>query len=118
MTSQRQSRSDFQNASSLLEKLDKIVKGMYSGVNHTLSRNLIMELRNAYLEANETLERLSEHIKIQKMEDVPIGQNTFIDAAELQNNQRKDLEESRKSYRQSQSNALVMSKVMANKTKP
>jgi len=117
MSSQRQSRSDFQNASSLLEKLDKIVKGMYSGVSHTLSRNLIMELKNAYLEANENLDRLSEHIKTQKMEDVPIGQNTFIDAAVLQNNQRKDLEESRKLYRQSQANALMMSKVLGSKTK-
>ena len=117
MTSQRQSRSDFQNASSLLEKLDKIVNGMYSGVNYTLSRNLIMELRNAYLEANENLERLSEHIKSQRMEDVPIEPNTCIDSTELQSNQRKDLEESRKLYRQSQSNALVMSKIMGSKTK-
>lgn len=114
MSSQRQSRADFQTASSMLEKLDKIVKGMYSGVNHTLSRNLIMELRNAYLEADETLERLREHIKNQKMEDVPIGQNTFADAVELHTNQRKEIEESRRSYKQSQTNALVMAKVMKN----
>lgn len=91
---------------------------MYSGVNHTLSRNLIMELRNAYLETEETLGRLNEHIKNQKMEDVPIGQNSFADAVELHNNQRKDIEESRRSYRQAQSNAVVMAKVVGNtKTK-
>ena len=117
MTSQRQSRADFQTASSMLEKLDKIITGMYSGVNHTLSRNLHVELRNAHIQAEETLEKLREHIKNQKMEDVPVGPNSFVDVAEMHNQQRKDLEESRKAHRQSQSNALIMSKIMASKPK-
>eukprot|EP00112_Aurelia_sp_Birch-Aquarium-sp1_P018125 Seg4285.3 transcript_id=Seg4285.3/GoldUCD/mRNA.D3Y31 product="hypothetical protein" protein_id=Seg4285.3/GoldUCD/D3Y31 len=117
MTSQRQSRADFQTASSMLEKLDKIITGMYSGVNHTLSRNLHVELKNAHIQAEETLEKLREHIKNQKMEDVPVGPNSFGDVAEMHNQQRKDLEEARKAHRQSQSNALLMSKIMASKPK-
>ena len=115
MTSQRQSRSDFQNASVLLEKLDKTVRGMYKGVNHTLSKNLLYELKRSYQDGENTVERLKDHIKTQKMQDVQVGQNSF---AEVNTQQIKDvIEESRKSHRQAQSNAVLMSKALNNKYK-
>lgn len=117
MTSQRQNRIDLQNASVLLEKLDKIATGMYNGVDHTLSKNLLSELRKANLEANETLEKLTEVVKNQKLEGIPIGQNSFVDVVEINNHQKKDIEESKLLHRQCQSNALLMAKAMGAKSK-
>ncbi len=117
MTSQRQSRSDLQTASGLLERLDKICTGLYNGVDHTLSRNLLPELKKANFEAKETLAKLSELVKSQKLEGVPVGRNSFVDVTEINNHQKKEIEESKLQHKQCQSNAVMMSKAMNAKPK-
>ena len=117
MTSQRQSRIDLQNASVLLEKLDKIATGMYNGIDHTLSKNLLTELRKADHEAKDTLEKLTELVKNQKLDGIPVGQNSFVDTVEINNHQKREIEESKQLYRQCQSNAMLMAKAMGAKSK-